>query len=130
MGRVRGNIWVAGQDLWTLFDTGARSSYVTRGAVESLRLPTLELFAPRSVALGGAHHEVTRSCLLSALVEGKQVEISARIVERIGTDETGREIVVLFGALSMQEWGIRPIPDEERLDMTFYTGELAEFCVR
>ncbi len=48
-------------------------------------------------------------------------------MEEIGSDEEGRRIEVLFGALAMQQWGIRPIPDEERLDLTHYPKEFVEF---
>jgi len=37
------------------------------------------------------------------------------------------ECQVLLGALAMQQWGIRPIPDEERLDMSHYTREFLKF---
>jgi hypothetical protein len=40
------------------------------------------------------------------------------VIEDIGNDEDGRPIEILFGALAMQQWGIRPVPDEERLDLT------------
>jgi len=39
------------------------------------------------------------------------------VVKDIGKDEEGKPIEVLFGALAMQQWGIRPVPDEERLDL-------------
>ena len=51
----------------------------------------------------------------------------ARVLDKIGIDEDGKRIDVLIGALTMQEWGIRPIPDEERLDMTHYPKEFVEF---
>jgi hypothetical protein len=31
------------------------------------------------------------------------------------------------GKLAMQQWGIRPVPDEERLDLTHYPKEFVEF---
>ena len=33
----------------------------------------------------------------------------------------------VHGTLAMQEWGIVPIPREERLDMTHYPREFVEF---
>ena len=49
------------------------------------------------------------------------------VIDEIGEDDDGKSIDVLFGALAMQQWGIRPIPDEERLDMSHYPTELVEF---
>lgn len=49
------------------------------------------------------------------------------MIEDIGRDENGRTIEILFGALAMQQWGIRPVPDEERLDLTHYPDEFVEF---
>jgi len=77
--------------------------------------------------LGGKIHEVTQECRLICLVEGLPVRTLARVLEEIGEDEDGRRIEILLGALAMQEWGIRPIPDEERLDMTHYPREFVEY---
>ncbi len=41
--------------------------------------------------------------------------------------KTAEAIEVLFGALAMQQWGIRPVPDEEKLDFTHYPEEFVEF---
>jgi hypothetical protein len=52
---------------------------------------------------------------------------NALVVEKIGMDEDNRAIEVLFGALAMQQWGIRPVPDEEKLDLSHYPEEFVEF---
>jgi hypothetical protein len=39
----------------------------------------------------------------------------------------GTPIEILFGALAMQQWGIRPVPDEEKLDLLAYPEEFLEF---
>jgi len=49
------------------------------------------------------------------------------VVDEIGTDEDGRAIEILFGALAMRQWGIRLIPDEEKLDLSHYPDEFVEF---
>jgi hypothetical protein len=38
----------------------------------------------------------------------------------------GKPIEILFGALAMKQWGIRPVPDEEKLDLSHYPNEFAE----
>jgi len=125
MGRVRANVVVAERNCWTLFDTGARNTYVVQD-IASL-LPVFELERVEPVSLGGEVHRVKKECRLVCLVEGLPVRAHARVLDEIGTDEEERRIEILIGALTMQEWGIRPIPDEERLDMTHYPKEFIEF---
>ena len=125
MSRIRANVVIDGHNFWTLFDTGARNTYVVRD-VASLS-PTIELDRPEPVALGGRVYQVRRECHLTCLVEGLPVRTRARVLEEIGTDDEGKRVEILIGALTMQEWGIRPIPDEERLDMTHYPKEFIEF---
>ena len=125
MGRVRANVEVAGRTFWTLFDTGSRNTYVVE-EVASL-LPTFPLAMREPVALGGRAHWVERDCRLSCLVEGLLVVVRARVLPEIGRDEDGKAIEILFGALAMQEWGLVPIPHEERLDTTHYPKEFVEF---
>lgn len=125
MGRVRGMIRVDGREFWTLFDTGARNTYVVPAVAE--HLPTLERPAPIRSAIGGEVRETTTTTILQAEVEGHLITTHALVVDAIGDDEEGRPIDILFGALAMQQWGIRPVPDEERLDLTHYPREFVEF---
>ncbi|MDI6810131.1 MAG: hypothetical protein QMD80_00365 [archaeon] len=125
MARVRANVTVGGRNCWALFDGGARNTYVVHDLAS--RLPTFELEKPEPVSLGGKVHGVEKICWLTCLVEGLPVRTHARVLEEIGTDEEGKRIEILIGALTMQEWGIRPVPDEERLDMTHYPKEFIEF---
>lgn len=125
MSKVRGNVVVKGKDFWALFDGGTRNTYVVE-EVASL-LPTFKLERPESVALGGMSHKVEKECLLTCLVEGLPIQVRARVLLEIGSDEKGRRIEVLIGALAMEEWGITPVPSEERVDMTHYPKEFIEF---
>ena len=125
MGRIREMIKVDGRECWTLFDTGARNTYVVPVVAEILT--TSETPRPIRTALGGGVKETTRTALLQAEVEGHLVSTHAMVVDEIGADEDGRPIEILFGALAMQQWGIRPIPDEERLDLSHYPEEFIEF---
>ena len=65
--------------------------------------------------------------LLEAEVEGHRISAHAMVIDSIGNDENGTPIEILFGALAMQQWGIRPVPDQEKLDMSHYPGEFLEF---
>jgi len=78
-------------------------------------------------ALGGEVRETNTAAILEAEVEGHPITTHALVLEDIGRDEDGRPIEILFGALAMQQWGIRPIPDQERLDLTHYPEEFVEY---
>jgi hypothetical protein len=84
---------------------------------------------PIRTVLGGSVKETRCTALLQAQVQGHPISTHALIVDEIGKDEDGQPIEILFGALAMQQWGIRPIPDEERLDLSHYPEEFAEFPV-
>lgn len=64
---------------------------------------------------------------MEAQVEGRPISTHVMVVDKLGRDEDGKSIEILFGALAMQQWGIRPVPDEEKLDMTHYPVEFLEF---
>lgn len=125
MGRVRRDVVVAGRNFWALFDTGARNTYVVEDV--AALLPTFPVEPAEPVALAGRTHQIEKICLLSSLVEGLPIRVQARVLVEIGTDDQGKRIEVLLGALAMQEWGIVPIPHEERLDVTHYPREFVEF---
>jgi len=125
IGRIRSEIEVNGRQLWTLFNSGARNSYVTREAARGLDVKLLP--KPRQAMLGGGSHSVNEACLILANVEGHTLEFQASVIDEIGTDEEGRTIEVLFGALAMQLWGIRLDPPNERLDFTHFTRDFLEF---
>jgi hypothetical protein len=48
-------------------------------------------------------------------------------MDQIRTDEDGKAIEILIGALATQHWGIRPVPEEEKLDLSHYPDEFVEF---
>ncbi len=125
MGRIRRAIQVDGRAFWTLFDTGARNTYVVPAVAQVLTTsPT-----PQTIrtSLGGAVRETNTAALLEARIEGRPISTHALVIDEIGRDENGKPIEILFGALAMQQWGIRPVPDEERLDLSHYPDEFVEF---
>jgi hypothetical protein len=125
MGRIRRNIKVDGRQCWTLFDSGARNTYVTCPVARLLS--TYRFTGPIRSAIGGRIRETDTAAMLDAVVEGRRVLTQALVVDDIGADEDGRPIEILFGALAMQQWGIRLIPEEERLDLSHYPEEFVEF---
>jgi hypothetical protein len=126
MGRIRQNIKVKGREFWTLFDSGARNTYVVPKVAALLGSKKLE--KPFRSALGGGIKKATRAVVLNAEVEGHKVTTHAMVVNEIGADDDGNSIQILFGALALQQWGIRLVPEEERLDLTHYPKEFVEFC--
>jgi len=125
MGRIRKNIKVENRNCWALFDTGARNTCVTEEVAQLLVTQQLPESIPTS--LGGKTYRVDKTCLLMAYVEGKFVDTIAHVVSEIGEDEDGKALEGLFGTLVMQNWGIRLVPEEEKLDMSHYPKEFVEF---
>jgi len=125
MGRIKQPIKVDGRDCWTLFDTSARNTYVTSTVAKGLKTSV----KPRTIrtALGGEIKETNTAAILEAEIEGHPISTHALVIDEIGKDENGTPIEILFGALAMQQWGIRPVPDEERLDLSHYPQEFVEF---
>jgi len=113
------------RECWTLFDTGSRNTYVVP-AVASL-LTTSKITAPFKSAIGGQVRETSATALLEAEVERRRISTHAMVIDEIGNDENGTPIEILFGALAMQQWGIRLIPEQEKLDLTHYPEEFVEF---
>ena len=124
MARVREMIKVDGRECWTLFDPGVRSTYILNVVTDKLR-KTMTPHPIRTV-LGGHVKETTCTALLQAQVQGHPVSTHALMVDKIGKDEDGRPIEILFGGLAMRQWGIRPVPDEERLDLSHYPERFVE----
>ena len=125
MGRIKQSIKVDGLECWTLFDTRARNTYGTPSVARALK--TTPMLRTVRTALGGAIKGSNTATVLQAEVDGHLISTHALVLENIGKDEDGRPIEILFGALAMQQWGIRPVPDEERLDLTHYPEEFVEF---
>jgi hypothetical protein len=84
---------------------------------------------PRTIrtALGGGIRETNTEAFLHAEIEGRPVSTYAYVISNIGNDEDGRPIEILFGALAMQQWGIKLNPAQEALDLTHYPDEYLEF---
>ena len=89
MGRIREHIKVNGHTFWTLFDTGARNTYVVP-EVASL-LATTKLEKPFRSRLGGSVKKTTKAALLVAQVQRHRISTNAMVVSEIGNDEEGKQ---------------------------------------
>ena len=125
MGRIRLELDVDGKKCWTLFDSGARNSYITQEAAAGLSL--LPVKGIRKSPWGGREHQVTHVCHVPTNLEGHLLEIPASVVDEIGPDENGRRIDILFGALAMQQWNVKLDVPNERLDLTHLSHDFVEF---
>ena len=63
MGRIKQKIKVDGQECWTLFDTGARNTYVTPSVAQVLK--TSEMLHAFRTALGREVRETNKSAIRS-----------------------------------------------------------------
>ena len=95
--------------------------------VSPKKAPFFVEISPLAMLKGLGVKKATNAALLTAEVQGHKLFTNAMVIDDIGTDEDAKPIQVLFGALAMQQWGIRPIPDEERLDLSHYPEEFVEF---
>jgi len=125
MGRIRRMIDVDGHPFWTMFDSGARNTYIVPAVAQLLS--TSKAPHPIRTALGGEVREADTTAILQAEIDGHQISTHAIVIDRIGVDEDGKAIEILFGALAMQQWGIRLALAEEMLDMSHYPEEFVEF---
>lgn len=81
MGRIRQMIKVGGRECWTLFDTGARNTYVTQTVAQLL--PTSTTSRPFRSAIGGQVKETDTMALLEAEVEGRLISTHAMVIDEI-----------------------------------------------
>jgi hypothetical protein len=125
MGRIRKMIDVQGRESWTLFDSGARNTYVVPDV--AARLSTTNLPHPMSSKLGGGTKTASQAAMLVGEIAGKAFNTGALVIDSIGLDEDGKPIEILFGALAMQQWGIRLVPETEELDLSHYPTVFVEF---
>lgn len=125
MGRIRDYLQINGKKCWTLFDSGAQNTYVVPEVARLL--VTKKLSKPFRTALGGGTKKAGTAAILDAELQGHKIVTNAMVIDEIGHDEEGKPIEVLFGAIAMQQWGIRLVPKEERLDLTHYPKEFVEY---
>ncbi len=118
-------IRVDGTDAWTLFDSGARNTYVVPTVASLLTTSTLP--GPTRTRLGGETKTSSLAAVLVGEIEGKPFHTEAMVIDQIGADKDGKPIEILFGALAMQQWGIRLVPETETLDLSHYSSEFREF---
>lgn len=126
MGQVRCEIKVNGKKCWTLFDSGAENTYVTKEVAHLLNPQPLPKVWRSS--LGGGVHKITHSCRLDAIIKRHWVFVETYVIDKIGFDKKkGRSFDILFGARAMQQWGVELNFKKEQVEFPYYPKEFVEF---
>ncbi|MDI6799048.1 MAG: hypothetical protein QMD12_03610 [Candidatus Aenigmarchaeota archaeon] len=114
MSRTFKEIEIEGKATYVLFDTGSTRSYVRQEFASEIRWKTV----PFRVGLGGRIYEISEACALNCAIEGLPFDIEAHPVEELGSDEKGRKIDAIIGALAMEKWVLIPDPKTGKIDLT------------
>ncbi len=125
MGRIFDTLVVGKRRFYTLFDTGAKHSFVSREAARAGK--RTEVRGRILVAIGGRRHRIAQVCVIEGTLRKKPVFLQAFVLPEIGDDADGRAIDVIFGVRAMQDFGIRLDPAEECVDMGSYRSTFVEF---
>ncbi|MBI3272202.1 MAG: hypothetical protein HYZ53_24630 [Planctomycetes bacterium] len=125
MGRVFDTLHVGKERLYTLFDSGAKHCFISEAAAGCGSVTKLK--GPLPVEIGGRRHRLGKLCSLEGTLRRKMVVITALVLPEIGSDAEGRPIDVIFGADAMQDFRIRLIPEEERVDLSHFSRTFVEF---
>jgi len=107
-------IEIEGKQVHVLFDTGSVRSYVRREFASEVKRKTI----PFKVGLGGHTYQIEEVCLLNCAIEGLGFDIEAHPVKELGSDERGRRMDAIIGALAMEKWVLIPNPKTGEIDLT------------
>jgi hypothetical protein len=115
MARIVKTIEVEGKEVVALFDTGAIHTYIQRYLAEGV--PKRSILKRFKVVLGAREIEVDEFCLIHGKIEGLDFDTKAIPVDEIGK-VNGKDIGILIGSLTMEEWEIIPNPKDATLDLS------------
>ncbi len=125
MGRVFDLIHVGKTRLCTLFDSGAKNSFISDRAAAGGGVFTLA--RSHLAEIGGKRHRIRKTCVIQGTLRKRPIFLRALVLPEIGHDSDGRSIDILFGADDMQLYGIRLVPQEEQLDLSQFQKSFVEF---
>lgn len=114
MGRIIKEIEVGGKKAIALFDTGAWHSYIIKNLLGNF--PVGKVTKPYKVTLGGIKIEIKENALIEGKIEGLDFNTTAIPIEEIGIVD-GKEIDVIIGAFTMEEWEITLSPKTDDLGL-------------
>jgi len=113
--RIVKEIEIQGKRALALFDTGSLHTYVASRLLEGA--PTQALRRPYKVALGGKTFEVKIHCSIQGSIEGLDFHTEVVPIDEVGRVD-GKEVDIIIGALTMEEWEIIPNPRDGTLDLS------------
>lgn len=125
--RIYDYITVNGVKLLTLFDTGARNSYITRNGVKKTDIKSNSVANPFNIGLGGKQRILKEYCSIDGLIHDKPIVIHPFVVDNLGKSEQGEQIDIIFGILSMEQWYVDLDLRRKKIDLTYYTKEFTEY---
>jgi hypothetical protein len=124
VARIVKEIEINGKKLIALFNTGLINTYIRKEAAPSNR--TI-LKRPIRVGLGGKIREIKERCIIEGEIEGLGFSIDSYITEDLGTIN-GKQLDLIIGARTLEEWEIRLNPKTGELDLTgLKRGEFTEY---
>jgi hypothetical protein len=115
MARIVKTIEVEGKEVVALFDTKAIHTYIQGYLAEGV--PKRSILKRFKVVLGARDIEVDEFCLIQGKIEGLDFDTKAIPVDEIDK-VNGKDIGVLIGSLTMEEWEIIPNPKDATLDLS------------
>lgn len=125
--RIIKEIEIEGKGAVALFDTGSLHTYVSSRLLEGIPVRTLS--EPYKIALGGRIIEVKKYCSIEGKIEGLVFHTQVIPIDELGRVD-GKEIDVLIGSLTMEEWEIIPNPKDGTLDLSgLKRREFTEFIL-
>ena len=128
MGRVFNNISVNGAEIYALFDSGSKNSYMIERALHKADVQPQKLKKSFKVGLGCEERILSHFASIQGEIEGNAFVVNAYIIPALGTDwETKKTIEFIFGAQDMQTWQIKLDIINEKLDLSQFAKEFIEF---
>jgi len=125
--RIYDRIVVSGESLYTLFDTGAWNSYITRAAAYRCKLKLRGLNKALRVGLGGEKRLLREHVSLEGSLRRHSFHLEPYVVDELGHGDEDRKIDLLFGLLAMEQWGVQPDVRNKRIDLTYFTKDFIEY---
>lgn len=125
--RIYDKIISNGKSLLTLFDTGAKGNYISKIALKKLDLQPQKLKYQYLAGIGGKKYKIKEYVVIEGTLHGLPLHLFLFVIDKIGTNEYGKEIDMIFGLLAMEEWGIQLDLENKKLDLSNFTKEFIEY---
>lgn len=127
--RIYDQVIVKGKPLFTLFDSGAQDSYITREAAKKLNLKPQRIAHSYGVGLGGKKRIIKEFVPLDGILHGFTFIIFPLVVDDLGKTRNGETIELLFGILAMEKWGVELDIKGKKVDTRHFAKDFTEFPV-